>query len=76
MAIHNNDFGGVGINAALEMARTIARRNEADGEPEHPVDYAGLARLARKSVTAEVTQPAPSVSRRATQPIILPEPNA
>lgn len=76
MAIHNNnDFGGVGINAALEIAHRIARRNEPDMEADQPVDFAGLARFAPKSQPSEVAQPTQTVSRRATQPIICPEPN-
>ncbi|MBZ0315792.1 MAG: hypothetical protein K8L91_05180 [Anaerolineae bacterium] len=76
MAIHNNnDFGGVGINAALEIAHRIARRNEPDTEADQPVDFAGLARFAPKSQSSEVAQPTQAVSRRATQPIICPEPN-
>lgn len=74
MAMHNKDFGGVGLNAALELAGMI-RRNDSEIEADQPVDFAGLARFARKTQTAETTQPVPTVSRRATQPIICPEPN-
>ncbi|MBI5929392.1 MAG: hypothetical protein HY862_08795 [Chloroflexi bacterium] len=73
MAIHHNDFGGVGINATLEIAQKIARRSDHEVVPDQPVDFAGLARMARNSQVTHQTPP--SVSRRATQPIPCPEPN-
>lgn len=74
MTLYHSDFRGIGLNATLELAERITSRDQ-EILPDEPIDFAGLARLARNPQTRSNHGAAQNHRTRSTQPIPCPEPN-